>query len=69
MHVTTIQVPTVLTVPQAAEISGVCATTVRRWIRAKRLPAIDVRRGGTDKRGARYRIMAGALMAFLDAGP
>jgi excisionase family DNA binding protein len=50
--------PLLLTVPQAASLLGVSDRTVRRWIKAERIPFLRLPSG-------EYRIPQGALLASL----
>jgi excisionase family DNA binding protein len=50
--------PVLLTVPQAASLLGVSDRTVRRWIKAERIPFLRLPTG-------EYRIPQGALLASL----
>jgi excisionase family DNA binding protein len=50
--------PVLLTVPQAASLLGVSDRTVRRWIKAERIPFLRLPAG-------EYRIPQGALLASL----
>ena len=50
--------PVLLTVPQAASLLRVSDRTVRRWIKAERIPFLQLPAG-------EYRIPQGALLASL----